>query len=76
MGGIIESGSTIIESTITGSTIVDSVISSSTLVEVVGSGSFSGSFVGDGSQLTNITASTAETASYITSSNVDGASWV
>ena len=71
-GGIIESGSTIIESTITGSTIVDSVISSSTLVEVVGSGSFSGSFVGDGSQLTNITASTAETASYITSSNVDG----
>ena len=69
---IIEStitGSTIIESTITGSTIIDTVISSSTLVDVIGSGSFSGSFVGDGSQLTNVTAATA---SYISSSNVDG----
>jgi hypothetical protein len=65
-GGIIGSGSTIIESSITGSTIVDSVISSSTLVEVIGSGSFSGSFVGDGSGLTNIdTASYALTASYL-----------
>tara|TARA_B110000977_G_scaffold40028_1_gene53806 strand:+ start:1 stop:2319 length:2319 start_codon:yes stop_codon:yes gene_type:complete len=72
---IIEStitGSTIIESTITGSTIIDTVISSSTLVDVIGSGSFSGSFVGDGSQLTNVTASIAATASYISSSNVDG----
>ena len=65
-GGIIGSGSTIVESSITGSTIVDSVISSSTLVEVIGSGSFSGSFVGDGSGLTNIdTASYALTASYL-----------
>ena len=70
--GSVVTGSTIIESTITGSTIIDTVISSSTLVDVIGSGSFSGSFVGDGSQLTNITASIAATASYISSSNVDG----
>jgi len=70
--GSVVTGSTIIESTITGSTIIDTIISSSTLVDVIGSGSFSGSFVGDGSQLTNITASIAATASYISSSNVDG----
>ena len=64
--------STMIDSVISSSTITDTVISSSTLVEVIGSGSFSGSFVGDGSQLTGVTASLATTASYITSSNVDG----
>ena len=64
--GSIVTGSTIIDSTITSSTIIDTIITSSTLVEVIGSGSFSGSFVGDGSQLTDVT------ASYITSSNVDG----
>ena len=64
--------STIIDTVISSSTITDTIISSSTLVEVIGSGSFSGSFVGDGSQLTGITASIASTASYISSSNVDG----
>ena len=64
--------STIIDTVISSSTITDTIISSSTLVEVIGSGSFSGSFVGDGSQLTGITASVASTASYISSSNVDG----
>jgi len=64
--------STITDTVISSSTITDTIISSSTLVEVIGSGSFSGSFVGDGSQLTGITASVASTASYISSSNVDG----
>ena len=70
--GSIISGSTITDTVISSSTITDTIISSSTLIEVVGSGSFSGSFVGDGSQLTNITSSIASTASYISSSNVDG----
>jgi hypothetical protein len=36
------------------------------------SGSFSGSYIGDGSQLTGISTGSAETASYVQGSNVDG----
>ena len=65
-------GSTVLDTVISGSTITDTIISSSTLVEVIGSGSFSGSFQGDGSQLTGIRAFYAATASFVTSSHVQG----